>query len=94
MSPNKRLACWLGGVLWMAAASTLGGCASVPPSAATSADNAAMDQSMGDARNSSREEEPDLWHLLRNAAVDLYDAGLAFNPFLEGPIHIEVTGGR
>jgi hypothetical protein len=77
----------------MAMASTVGGCASVPPSMATSADNAAMAQSMGDARNSSQ-EEPDLWHLLRNAAVDLYDAGLAFNPFLEGPIHIEVTGGR
>jgi outer membrane protein TolC len=93
MSPNKRLVCFLGGMLWMAVASTLGGCASVPPSMATSADNAAMAQSMGDARNSSQ-EEPDLWHLLRNAAVDLYDAGLAFNPFLEGPIHIEVTGGR
>jgi outer membrane protein TolC len=93
MSPNRRLVCFLGGMLWMAMASTVGGCASVPPSMATSADNAAMAQSMGDARNSSQ-EEPDLWHLLRNAAVDLYDAGLAFNPFLEGPIHIEVTGGR
>jgi outer membrane protein TolC len=93
MSPNKRMACFLGGMLWMAVASTLGGCASVPPSTAPSADNAAMAQSMGDARN-SLPEEPDLWHLLRNAAVDLYDAGLAFNPFLEGPIHIQLTGGR
>jgi hypothetical protein len=93
MSPNKRLAFFLGGVLWMAMASTLDGCASVPPSTATSADNAARAQSVGDSTNSTR-EDPDLWHLLRNAVADLYDAGLAFNPFLEGPIHIQVSAGR
>jgi len=93
MSPNKRLACFIGGMLWVAVASTLGGCASAPPSMAARADNGAMAQSIGDARNSSR-EAPDLWHLMRNAAVDLYDAGLLFNPFLDGPIHIQLTGGR
>ena len=93
MSPNKRLAFFLGGMLWMAVASSLDGCASVPPSTAASADNAAGAQSIGDSTNSTQ-EDPDLWHLLRNAAVDLYDAGLAFNPFLEGPIHIQVSTGR
>jgi hypothetical protein len=80
-------------MLWLPVASTLGGCASVPPSMATSADDAAMAQSIGDVKNSTQ-EEPDLWHLLRSAAVDLYDAGLAFNPFLEGPVHIQVSTGR
>jgi hypothetical protein len=93
MSQNKRLACLIGGMLCVAVASTLGGCASAPPSMASSADNATMAQSIGDARNSTQ-EEPDLWHLVRNVAVDLYDAGLLFNPFLEGPIRIQLTGGR
>ena len=89
MSPNKRLAFYLGGVLCLAVASTLDGCASAPPSMVA---NAAA-QTVGDSTNSTR-EDPDLWHLLRNAAIDLYDAGLVFNPFLEGPIRIQVSGGR
>lgn len=93
MSPNKRLAWFLGGTLCMPVAWSLGGCASAPPSMVTGADNAAIAQSIGEATNSTP-EEPDLWHLLRSAAVDLYDAGLAFNPFLEGPVHIQLSTGR
>jgi len=93
MSLNIRLDFFLGGMLCIAAASTLGGCACVPPATATRADNAAPAQSRGDPTN-SMQEDPDLWHLLRNVAVDLYDAGIVFNPFFEGPVHIQVIAGR
>jgi hypothetical protein len=87
MPLNKRLGWCLAGALWMAAASNLAGCASVPPPKSTSADSAAMIQSTDDAANSS-ESQPDVWHILRDAVVDLYDAGLSFNPFLRGPTHL------
>jgi len=48
-------------------------------------DDAAMAQPTDDAADSSQ-PQPDVWHILRNAAVDLYDAGLSFNPFLMDPV--------
>jgi hypothetical protein len=35
--------------------------------------------------------EPDGWHGLRDAMVDLYDAGISFNPLLLGPILIRTA---
>lgn len=94
MSPSPWSSGFFGAMLWMALGSTLAGCVSAPPSMReATAGHAATAPSTGDTTISGQ-EDPDVWHLLRSAVVDLYDAGVLFNPFLDGPIRIQLTGGR
>jgi hypothetical protein len=81
MSLNRNSVWVLGGTLLIIAASTLAGCASMPLADSRSAEKAAPSQEIDGAINQSR-PEPDVWHVLRSAMVDLNDAGISVNYFL------------
>jgi hypothetical protein len=87
MSLNSKSAWILGGTLLVTAASTLAGCASTPFADSRSAEKAALSQEIDGSINPGR-PEPNVWHVLRDAMVDLNDAGISFNPLLLGPILI------
>jgi hypothetical protein len=90
MSLNRRSAWILGGTLLTTAASTLTGCASMPLADSRSAGEAGPSQEIDGSITPSR-PEPDVWHVLRGAMVDLNDAGISFNPLLLGPILIRTA---
>lgn len=81
MSLNGKSAWILGGTLLITAASTLAGCASMPLADSRSAEKAGSSQEIDGSINPSR-PEPDVWHVLRSAMVDLNDAGISLNYFL------------
>jgi len=90
MSPNGMPSWILGGTLLITAASTLGGCASMPLANSASTEKAGPPQEISGSINPTP-SEPDLWHVLRSAMEDLHDAGIAFYPFLMGSISIRTT---
>jgi hypothetical protein len=91
MALNAKSAWFLGATLLITAASTLAGCASMPSADSRSAEKAGsskdIDGSMSDTRPNA-----DVSHVLRDALVDLNDAGISFNIFsLFGPVLIRTA---
>jgi hypothetical protein len=80
MALNAKSAWILGGSLLITAASTLAGCASTPLADSRSAAKAdaskEIDGSISDGRPNA-----DVCHTLRDALVDLNDAGISVNIF-------------
>jgi hypothetical protein len=81
MSLNRKSAWILAGTLLVTAASTLAGCASMPAADSRSDEKAGRSQEIDGAINLSR-PEPDVWHVLRSAMVELNDAGISVDYFL------------
>ena len=81
MALSAKSAWILGGTLLITAASTLAGCASTPLTDSRSTEKADtskdIDGSMSDSRPNA-----DVRHVLRDALVDLNDAGISLNYFL------------
>ena len=81
MALSAKSARILGGTLLITAASTLAGCASTPLADSRSAEKAGtskyIDGSMSDSRPNA-----DVRNVLRDALVDLNDAGISLNYFL------------
>jgi hypothetical protein len=91
MALTAKSAWFLGGTLLITAASTLAGCASIPLADSRSAEKTGtskdIDGSIGDSRPNA-----DVCHVLRDALVDLNDAGISFNIFsLFGPVLIRTA---
>ena len=83
MASNKASAWILSGTLLIAAASTLGGCTSLPLADSKSAEKAGTSQDLDDSITPSW--PADVWHALRNAMGAVYDAGISFNPLMIRP---------
>jgi|SRR5271167_380068 len=85
MTLNEKSAWILGGALSITAASTLAGCASMPLTDSRSAENTGISKDVDGSISESR-PNADVCRVLRNAMVDLNDAGISFNIFsLFGP---------
>jgi hypothetical protein len=80
MALNAKSRWILGGTLLIIAASTLAGCASTPLADSRSAEKAGtskdVDSSIGDSR-----PNVNVCHVLRDALLDLNDAGISVNIF-------------
>ena len=85
MALNAKAAWILAGTLLITAASTLAGCASTPLADPRSAEKAGTSKDIDGSISESR-PNADVCRVLRNAMVDLNDAGISFNIFsLFGP---------
>jgi hypothetical protein len=85
MAQNTQSAWILSATLLITAASALAGCASVPSAGLRSADKAGTSKDIDGSIDDSR-ANADVRHVLRDALVDLDDAGISFNVLLIGPI--------
>jgi hypothetical protein len=77
----------LRGALLIGAASTFAGCASSPLAGSRDADVGRPSAAIGGSTNPGGSDPP-VWRVLRDTMVDLYDAGISFNPLLLGPVLI------
>jgi hypothetical protein len=78
MSLDRKSAWILGGTLLITAASTLGGCASMPLTDSRSAENTGPSKDIDDSISDSR-PNADVRHVLRDALID--PAGISVNIF-------------
>jgi hypothetical protein len=91
MALNAKSAWILGGTLLITAASILAGCASMPLADSRSAEKADISKDI-DGSISDTRPNADVCHVLRDALVDLDDAGISFNFFsLFGPVLIRTA---
>ena len=80
MALNAKSAWILGGTLLLTAASTLSGCASMPLGDSRSAEKAGTSKDIDGSISDSR-PNADIYHVVRDALVDLSDAGISVNIF-------------
>ena len=78
MSLDRKSAWMLGGTLFITAASTLAGCASMPLTDSRSAENAGPSKDIDGSISDSR-PNADVCHVLRDALID--PAGISVNIF-------------
>ena len=81
MTVNAKAAWILVGTALITAASTLAGCASTPLADSRSDNKAGISKDFDDSISDSR-PNANACHVLRNALVDLNDAGISVNYFL------------
>jgi hypothetical protein len=79
MALNAKATWILAGTLLITAASTLAGCASTPLADQRSAEKAGTSKDIDGSISDSRRN---VCHVLRNALVDINDAGVSINYFL------------
>jgi hypothetical protein len=85
MAQNTQSAWFLSATLLITAASALAGCASAPSAGLSSADKAGTSKDIDGSIDDSR-PNADVRRVLRDALVDLDDAGISFNILQIGPI--------
>jgi hypothetical protein len=80
MALNAKSAWILGGTLLITAASTLAGCASLPLADSRNAEKAGTSKNIDGSLSDSR-PNVNVCHVLRDALLDLNDAGISVNIF-------------
>lgn len=92
MSPDRKSAWIIRGMLLIIVASTVAGCASMPLANSSSAKKTATSQEMDGSINPSPPEF-NVWHVLRNTMADLHDAGIPIDYFFlfRVPVYIRTA---